>query len=207
MRLSKAALLLLMALVMTVFGMPAGVALAVGPPWAMDQQPVPYCVNPAGIPLGSNGPIMSGADLAAKVQAAFATWTAVPGANISLTYTGFCDNSPLDLNDGVNTIGFGKLHNDSLGADIGETREPRQTKTRMLEADIVIDTRYAQSFDNMSQYLNVALANLLLHETGHFLGLEHTKEPCSIMRPFIDDVIGGLCDYDRDTLRALYPAS
>jgi predicted Zn-dependent protease len=59
----------------------------------------------------------------------------------------------------------------------------------------------------MSLYVNVALPNILLHESGHFFGLQHTKEPCSIMRPMIDDIVGGICDYDRDTLRELYPAS
>ena len=193
------------------FALPSLAGAEAWPTWAADQQPVPYCVNPANIPIGNTGgPIMSADDLVTKVKTALDTWVAVPGAAIRVTYTGLCDSDPANDRDGINTIGFGKLGSNA----IGETRPQfvhgsaaRQTKNRLLEADVLIDTRYAQSFDDMSQYINVVMPNILLHETGHFFGLQHTKEPCSIMRPYIDDVVGGLCDYDRDSLRTLYPAS
>jgi predicted Zn-dependent protease len=74
----------------------------------------------------------------------------------------------------------------------------------MIEADVVIDTRYAQSFDDMGKYVDVVLPALLVHELGHFIGLEHTNNPCSIMFP-TENGVTELCDVDRDAVRALYP--
>ena len=74
----------------------------------------------------------------------------------------------------------------------------------MVEADVVIDTRYAQSFDNVKEYLDGVLPGLLIHELGHFIGLEHNNNPCSIMFP-TENGVTGLCEVDRDAIRALYP--
>jgi hypothetical protein len=178
------------------------------PSWAPDQQPVPYCVNGSGIPIGSTGaPIMTADAFAAQVQKAFVVWTSIPGVHLKVTYQGFCDSDPTDRRDGVNTIGWFRLR----GAAIGLLHPSypagpafQNGRARMIEADIVIDTRYAQSFDKLSEYVDVVLPGLLVHEIGHFIGLEHNNNPCSIMFP-TENGVTELCEVDRDAARAAYP--
>ena len=178
------------------------------PSWAPDQQPVPYCVNAGGIPAGSTGaPIMTAEAFVAAVQKAFTVWTSIPGVHLSVAYNGPCDNDPTDRRDGVNTIGWYKLS----GSAIGQLHPSypagpafRDGHSRMIEADVVVDTRYAQSFDNVNEYLDKVLPGLLVHELGHFIGLEHSKNPCSIMFP-TENGVTELCETDRDAARALYP--
>lgn len=178
------------------------------PSWAPDQQPVPYCVNAGGIPIGSTGgPIMTPEAFVAKVQTAFSVWTSVPGVKLRVTYTGLCDNDPTDRRDGVNTVGWYRLR----GAAIGLLHPSypagpafQDGRARMIEADIVIDTRYAQSFDDVNEYLDGVLPGLLIHEIGHFIGLEHSSNPCSIMFPK-ENGVTSLCEVDREAVRALYP--
>jgi hypothetical protein len=178
------------------------------PSWAPDQQPVPYCVNASGTPIGNTGaPIMTPEAFAAAVQKAFAVWTSVPGVKLRVTYQGFCDSDPTDRRDGVNTIGWYRLR----GAAIGMLHPSypagaafQNGRARMIEADVIIDARYAQSFDNMSEYIDNVLPGLLIHELGHFIGLEHNNNECSIMFPK-ENGVTTLCEVDRDAVRALYP--
>ena len=168
---------------------------------------MPYCVNGSGIPIGSTGlPILTPEAFAAKVQTAFAVWTSVPGVNFKVTYQGLCDHDPTDRRDGVNTIGWYRLR----GAAIGQLHPSypagpafRDGRARMIEADVIVDVRYAQSFDNVAEYLDVVLPGLLIHELGHFIGLEHSNNPCSIMWPK-ENGVTQLCEVDRDAVRALY---
>src|SRR5687768_14300892 len=86
------------------------------PAWAPDQQPVPYCVNASGTPIGNTGAsIMTPEAFAAAVQKAFAVWTSIPGVKLKVTYTGLCDSDPTDRRDGVNTIGWYRLRGGAIG--------------------------------------------------------------------------------------------
>ena len=199
---------LLAAILLLAIALPArGVAAADLPAWAPDQQPVPYCVNASGTPIGNTGaPILTPEAFAAQVQEAFAVWTSVPGVKLRVAYQGLCDSDPTDRRDGVNTIGWYRLG----GAAIGLLHPSypagpafRDGRARMIEADVIIDTRYAQSFDDMAQYVNVVLPALLVHELGHFIGLEHSTNPCSIMWPK-ENGVTELCEVDREAVRKVY---
>jgi hypothetical protein len=181
----------------------------IGAVWADESIPVPYCVNPANPPIDSNGaPIMSDEAFAAAVRSAFQTWENVSGSYIAFSYTGLCSNDPFDRLDRVNTVGWGWLFSTAIGvAAPGATHGQFLRESsfgQIYELDLVIDVRFAQSFDDESEYINEALPPILLHEIGHFIGLDHTNNPCSIMQP----VYGGastLCEVDANGARALYP--
>jgi predicted Zn-dependent protease len=47
------------------------------------------------------------------------------------------------------------------------------------------------------------LPHILLHEAGHFIGLDHSDVPCSVMQP--SGIQPGLCQHDIEAASALYP--
>jgi hypothetical protein len=180
----------------------------IGAVWPDDLRPVPYCVNPANAPVGSSGqPILSPQQFASLVQAAFNTWQAIPESNISFAYQGLCQSDPWNNRDGVSTVGWGWLYGAAIGAaDVGGTtgRFIRQnTLGQLYEVDILIDIRYAQSFDDPSLFIRMHLPHVLLHEVGHFIGLGHGTNRCSVMFP--SGIGQGLCSVDIAAAAFLYP--
>jgi hypothetical protein len=180
----------------------------IGAVWPDEALPVRYCVNPSEIPVRSNGSkLISDSGFAQLVQNAFATWQSLPESRISFAYQGLCASDPWDNHDGVNTVGWGWLFGSAIGlADPSGTngRFLRQNSTgQLFEVDLVIDIRYAQSFDDPADYLQRQLPHILLHETGHFIGLGHATEPCSVMRP--SGIGSGLCWVDIAAAALLYP--
>jgi hypothetical protein len=183
----------------------------IGAVWSDDSIPVPYCVNPAEPPIDSNGsPLMTGEAFAAAVRSAFQTWENVSGSYIAFRYTGLCTNDPFDTRDGVNTVGWGWLFSTAIGlAEPNATHGHflRQSSFgQMYELDMLIDVRFAQSFDDEADYIGRVLPTILLHEIGHFVGLDHSEDPCSIMQAVIaEDGQPVLCEVDANGVRALYP--
>jgi hypothetical protein len=178
---------------------------AVWPDWEL---PVPYCVNVNEIPVGTYGdPIMSAEDFAGAVQYAFQQWQDTADGWVSFWYTGYCDNSPWDDRDGVNTVGWSSLFEDAVGAtgpQVSHSQYLRDgTFGEIYESDIIIDTRLAQSYEDPAYFIQVELPHILLHEAGHFAGLDHSEVECSAMAPVGLRI--GMCQDDIDAIRALYP--
>jgi hypothetical protein len=69
-----------------------------------------------------------------------------------------------------------------------------------VEADITIDTAPPAEFRGGD-----CLYSTLLHETGHFLGLEHLPAP-AVMASETSTCLGTLTGADREALRARYGA-
>jgi hypothetical protein len=178
---------------------------AVWPDWGV---PVPYCVNVDDIPLGTWGyPIMTPEDFADEVQFAFQQWQDAADGWVSFSYQGYCDNSPWDEHDGVNTVGWSALFDNAVGATVPQSsfglylRD--ETFGEIYEADIIIDTRLAQMDEDPTYFIEVELPHILLHEAGHFAGLDHSDVECSAMAPVGLRI--GMCQDDIDAIRALYP--
>jgi len=172
--------------------------------------PVPFCVNPTGIPLAASGEQLLSPDaFAGLVNDAFGTWGGVPGVGISFAYQGFCDGSPRVRYDGLNTVGFAMLDGNAGGStrptftDVAVLREGEFSQ--MVEADITIDSRFAAYFDP-DHYREVVLPHILVHEAGHFLGLDHSSDHCSVMvASGLNPTPTRLCQDDIDAIRTLYP--
>jgi hypothetical protein len=178
---------------------------AVWPDWNL---PVPYCVNVNDIPVGTYGtPIMSGEAFAGQVQYAFQQWQDVSGGWISFAYQGYCDNSPWDDRDGVNTVGWASLFENAVGATGPQMSHSKYLRDgtfgEIYESDIIIDTRLAQSYEDPTYFIQVELPHILLHEAGHFAGLDHSEVECATMAPV--GLRFGFCQDDIDGIRALYP--
>jgi hypothetical protein len=169
--------------------------------------PVQYCVNARGIPIGAGDrPILSPDGFASKVQGAFATWQQATNGGITFRDTGFCDNDPSNGADYTNTIGWADIGSGILGQAHTGTTEGANIRAgvsgEIFEADVVLDTFFAQSYDDVDDYLRTALPHILLHETGHFIGLGHSKDECATMSAY--GLRYGLCQDDIDGARALY---
>ena len=182
----------------------------IGAIWPDDALPVPYCVNPANMPVNSDGsPILSANGFAAMVQNAFQTWQSVPSTYMAFSFQGFCDASPRDSYDGINTIGFAALDGTAGGAT-----SPLFTHTailkdgkfkQMIAADVIVDTRFAEIYD-ADYYTQVMLPHIILHEAGHFLGLEHSNDGCSVMiASGLNPTPTSLCEDDIAAVSILYP--
>lgn len=158
--------------------------------------PVTYCVVPgAGYE--------SDAVFAASVDRAFAAW-GVP----SISH-GAC--AAIKDEDGVNEIGWGDLRTAAgRGATIYEAgltsiRYQRCTTgcdvndpVHIVEADITIDAAPPREFRSRR-----CLDSTLLHEVGHFLGLEHLPAP-AVMAAETSTCLDTLTDADRAALLARY---
>ena len=161
--------------------------------------PVTYCV------VTGDG-YVSADEFAAAIERAFATW-GVPAAN-----TGACDGIVDD--DDVNEIGWGDLSAatnrgaDAYEAGLTSMRYRECTAgcdpddlVHIVEADITIDTSPPGAFRNER-----CLYSTMLHETGHFLGLEHLPAP-AVMAPETTTCPDELTDADRGSLLARYGAA
>jgi hypothetical protein len=159
-----------------------------------DTLPVPYCISSTGAGYVSHDLFI------VSVQRAFTTW------GVPVEYTGECGAPKQD--DGANAIGWGVLDSApdlvyEAGVTQRTTSECRANcdpndKVKLTEADIIIDSSPPAEFRNAN-----CLYATLLHETGHFLGLEHLPSP-SVMEAETSGCRTKLTDADRQTLLQRY---
>lgn len=160
--------------------------------------PVTFCVSP------DPNAYVPPQEFVRIVEQAFGAW-GLPYRN-----EGLC--GPPVPEDGVNAIGWGPL---GTQPEPGRTFEAGLTQTlatectancdpgdrvRLVEADITIDIDPPETFRTAD-----CVYSTMLHEVGHFLGLEHLAEP-AIMAPQTSECPQQLTPADRDAVRVRYGA-
>ena len=148
---------------------------------------------------------MTDGDLASAAARAFAAW------GVPVTYAGTC-GAPVDDND-VNEIGWAALNDaappneTSYEAGVTNTRYKLCTANcntddtvHIIEADIRIDSAPPRDFRTPA-----CLYATMLHETGHFLGIEHLPPP-AVMAAETQDCLQALTPADIAAVRARYGA-
>lgn len=164
------------------------------------DQPVRYCIS-----NGGEGGYVSAAVFVDSVARAFEAW------GIATRYDGPC--GPLRSSDDVNQIAWGflqpgaSLRAHTYEAGLTEVRSTECTafcndddKVRLVEADITVDSAPPREFQNRD-----CLYSTILHETGHFLGLEHLSPP-AVMAAQSSGCPGDLTAADRRALAERYGA-
>jgi hypothetical protein len=171
--------------------------------------PISYCINTRGLPTvgPEKEPLLTGDEFIDIVRWAFQTWEDVPDSSVRFKYEGTCE-AIAGQRDNVNTVGWGNLGR--LPA-IGYARRKESdgkylrggASYEKLEADIVINSR-VDYWKDLEQYRWTILPHTVLHEVGHFLGLGHSEEKCTVMTQ--EDVYPlALCQDDIDGAARLYP--
>ena len=176
------------------------------------ETPIPYCVNPSGIPQGPDGRLLIAHErFVDMVRAAFQKWEDLPRSNVSFTYNGVCDGDPSGSRegrrDGLNTIGWADLRI-STGAQTALRSSPEKTLRdgqyrEILEADIAINISSFSTLTDPVQFVWTTLPHVLVHEIGHLIGLDHSKVECSVMWP--TGFRSEFCRDDLDAMAILYP--
>ncbi len=129
--------------------------------------PIAYFVTGRSVPGVSADALR---DAAAR---AFVTWQAAPHASIQSQFLGFT-SAPPGLQDGRATFGF--LDRPDLDRVLGATRFLLDASTgAILEADVFFNTRFDWSVAPAGEAGRVDLESVMVHETGHLLGLGHSS--------------------------------
>ncbi|HZP58331.1 MAG TPA: hypothetical protein VFC53_12380 [Dehalococcoidia bacterium] len=164
-----------------------------------DRLPVHYCIDESGAGYVSN------AELRDFVGRAFGDW------GVAAVDDGACAG-PVRQDDDVNEIGWGTPPGATPG---GLTTEAGATLTtfqecqsgcdpddpvQLIEADIIIEGDPPRIFRTRD-----CLYSTVLHETGHFLGIDHQPAP-SVMQAETSDCPTELTPVDRAALRERYGA-
>ena len=163
---------------------------AVGVSWPASAFPIRYAID-RRVATGLGG----STDV---IDRAFADWTTIPDAAISFKSAGVIDGAKPGQ-DGVNTVSI----TDGLYSGqkfIALTTNWYDDDAHVEEADIQIDPAVLTNAYNAQQVIE--------HEVGHLLGLDHSAVLSSMMYPFVGS--GGIATLDSDdkiSIVNMYPKS
>jgi matrixin len=130
------------------------------------QLPIRYFITDRG----TTG--VTSTQLQQAVQAAFATWDAVPTAELSSQFVGFTLAGPTS-GDGTTVIGF--QNRPDLDRTLGATSFMVDTTTgAIVESDIFFNTAFPWSVSAQGETGFFDLQSIALHEIGHLHGLAHS---------------------------------
>ena len=156
-----------------------------GRKWASST--VRYYVNPK-----SNWVSQSAATSA--IQQAAAAWSEQTNANVALLYAGATSGSSLLLNY-KNEVFF---RNASNGSAVAETHYWYNSANQLIDTDIVVYEGAYRFFVGSGCSDGVYVENVVIHEFGHALGLQHSSVSGATMQPSMP----GLCDRSQLSLAA-----
>ncbi len=152
--------------------------------WSADALPLGYVIHEGGAPGVSDGSDFT------DIQAGFATWTTVPGVEVSVNYLGTTADPDANAMDFVNTVTFADpdfvfpsgvlavgLSTSYLTpvVDGATVYRPGQ----IIDSDMIFNP--AQSFQTSTMGSGVDIQSIVTHEAGHMLGLSHSAVPTSTM--------------------------
>ena len=130
------------------------------------QLPIRYFITDRG----TTG--VTSTQLQQAVLSAFATWDAVPTAQLSSQFVGFTLAAPTS-GDGATVIGF--QNRPDLDRTLGATSFMIDTTTgAVVESDIFFNTAFPWSVSAQGETGLFDLQSIALHEIGHLHGLAHS---------------------------------
>jgi predicted Zn-dependent protease len=124
---------------------------------------------------------VAAAQLEQAVLTAFASWDAVPTAELSTQFVGMTSAAPV-LQDGINTIGF--VDRPDQDRVLGATNFLVDTITgELIESDIFLNSTFEWSVASAGATDRFDVESIALHEIGHLLGLAHSALGETELRP------------------------
>lgn len=131
-----------------------------------EDLPVRYFIS------NRSGGGVSAQQLEQAVSRGFASWSAVPVAQLSSQFAGFTTAAPV-LNDGITTIGF--ADRPDLDRVLGSTSFLVDTRNgEIVESDIFLNALFPWSVASAGETNRFDVESIALHEIGHLLGLGHS---------------------------------
>lgn len=155
-----------------------------GHKWMVAQ--IPYYINPVS-------PDMSEDAAVSAIQNAAAAWSMQTNASITFYYMGRTSGTTLQ-NNGKNEVFF---RADSSSTYLAETYRWWDGSGKLVDADTVLhDTSTLYVADNAACSSGYYLQNVMVHEFGHALGLDHStistatmiqgQNPCTTWKESLD---------------------
>ena len=160
--------------------------------------PAPYELHSAGSPdLGGFGPTE------AEVRRGMDDWTTPACSGLDTTYSGSTTRRPSTY-DGHSTIGWLESGWPFDSNAIGVT-QPQFSPGQIMEADMSLNGQHFTWITGSGSGSSVNTYSIVLHEGGHYVGLDHSSERAAIMYFAYSGGIGAIGADDSAGICALYP--
>jgi hypothetical protein len=137
--------------------------------------PVRYFITDRDVPG------VSATQLQTAVDRAFATWAALPTAQVSAQFVGFVSADPVN-NDGATVIGF--QSQPDLDRVLAATTHAVDMQTgAVVESDIFVNSAFDWSVAAAGENGRFDVQSIATHEIGHLFGLGHSALGETELRP------------------------
>lgn len=153
----------------------------------------------------------------AAVKACFDQWQSVPGSALKFEFAGFVSPTGLQVKQDNTNVVFWAKQSTSVGSGMNISGLRAWTSVHfandgtIVEGDIVLNGVQFQWFTDFNDKVNQAqfIESVLLHEIGHFVGLDHSVAGGSSLAIGANGISpeAGLSEDEVSAMRFLYPHS